>query len=300
MLASELGRLSGAVVPPELQFLYRLIVEARREPKQVWSFSSVIPKLRTDYSFEYLEIDAREIGAAGQVFDNQRERTFPVFFSALMHCYAESKGLPGKDTTIIEHSPVSRRYVNSILEFFPEARFVGIYRDPRAVFASFKKVSWGPRSAGYFATWWKNAILETFAAKAMFPDAVELVSYESVLDNPDETLTHLLDVMGMSKDASFSRENVFSTTDYNRQQHSLVNAPIDSSRSVAWMSELKDSEVAIIEHHCSNAMSLLGYQLSGTGSYSRVRYAWELALEKPRQYYASRAQAVRRAQVTGS
>lgn len=298
LLAARLGQYRGSLVPPELQFIYNLISDPDLASAGRISFAAAISKLERDYSFCNLKMTAEAIKDAQTLFQDADDQDISGFVASVILSYGRSNGIEGDITSVIEHSPVARRHIVHLNRLFKNSLFVGVYRDPRAVFASLKKLPWGPNTAAYFAVWWKNALLETLSAKTRMPEKVRIVSYENLIRNTAVTLDGVAEFLQLSKPTSaHDQGRNLSKTKYNELQHSLVDRPIDSSRIDAWKSELTETEIAIIEHHCGQTMKLLGYELSGNVKYSRVQYYLNIAFEKPLFMVGSRKQRRRRLEI---
>ena len=63
----------------------------------------------------------------------ESDRSYRSFFNLMMCLYAQGKPIKGEKT------PVHIHYVPTILEWFPNAKFIHTFRDPRAIFLSQKK-----------------------------------------------------------------------------------------------------------------------------------------------------------------
>lgn len=295
LLAAQIGQYTGSLVPPELQFLYPLLSHSNLHSAKRVCFAELLRNMEKEYSFHNLGLGQSETKEAKRIFDESEDQSVREFVTALLKVYCIANGLNDRIETAIEHSPVARRHVASIEQHFHGSKYVGIYRDPRAVFASFKKLPWGPNTAAYFALWWKNAILETLATKARYPDNVMITSYEDLLSFSESTLKSVSEFFGLMKlESNTALHTNFSKTSYNESQHALVDKPVSRSRVDAWMRELSDTEVAIIEHHCGSVMEVLGYHKMGVKNYSRISYFTNLFMEKPLYYLGARIQAKRR------
>jgi hypothetical protein len=295
MLATQIGAATGALVPPELQFIYPLLSGSIGSNDDTVEFDYVLREIEDHYSFRILGLQMEALEFARCHFADSKEKGALSFINSVIMAFASQNGLNAPPAAVIEHSPVGRRYVDLLCRHFDQVRFIGILRDPRAVYASLKRLPWGPQTAAYFCIWWKSALLETLHAKAAFSDRVRLVSYEDFIADNEVQTQQAVEFFGLSGlQGQRGASTLLAKTTYNAKQHALVGGGIDKSRLTAWSEILTSSEVATIEYHCREQMRMLGYELSGRGSYSAIRYYLGLAWEKPMYKIGALRQKYRR------
>jgi omega-hydroxy-beta-dihydromenaquinone-9 sulfotransferase len=166
---------------------------------------------------------------------------------------------------------VSKRIANNrriplLLRAFPDARFISLVRDGRAVALSLSKVNWWSDST----VWWyggtprqwetrggdpwelcaRNWVEELRAIRnglAGVPsDQVLSLSYEAFLDAPVETLQHLADFSGLVPSRSWDRS---------------VRSLGFPDRNEAWRTRLDDATVSTITHVQFDELRKHGYAL---------------------------------------
>ncbi|HYN98287.1 MAG TPA: sulfotransferase [Actinomycetota bacterium] len=159
-----------------------------------------------------------------------------------------------------------------IQEIFPEARFIHVVRDGRAVANSFLQTSWwqgfagppawgwGPLPAGYAEEWeesgrsfvllaglhWK--MLEDAAresASAVDPARWMQVRYEDFVGDPRGRLSEMLDVLGLSWDPTFEAQ--------------LEKQTFGRGRTHAYMKDLTPSQVKLLDASLGDHLKRLGY-----------------------------------------
>ena len=69
--------------------------------------------------------------------------SYPAFCATLLQCYAEAQG----KTRAGEKTPAHARYVNTLLEWYPNARVIHLVRDARDVCASLSNMPWSRKAA---------------------------------------------------------------------------------------------------------------------------------------------------------
>lgn len=168
------------------------------------------------------------------------------------------------------------RFIQAAL---PEAKFVHIVRDGRAVANSFLQMPWwggyagpnewpwGPLPDAYEREWqssnrsfvvlaginWKLLIdAHEQAEAAVAPDSWLNVRYEDFLDAPRETLLQLLDFMALEHNSEFER--------------GLARHEIRVGRKRAFEQDLDGDDVRRLESSLADHLSRWGYSSSASGS----------------------------------
>lgn len=143
------------------------------------------------------------------------DRTERGIFQTLMQVYAvKTKGRLTDDLILGEKTPTHFNYIPQLLTWFPEARIIHTFRDPRAILASElkkmrKKGKEGPKRLVRWAPGW---ILEPFEAPAelihttrswlaaarwhayceeRFPENYSLVRFEDLITEPEREIRRL-------------------------------------------------------------------------------------------------------------
>ena len=160
----------------------------------------------------------------------------------------------------------NNRRIPLLLQAFPQARFISLVRDGRAVALSLSKVNWWPDSY----VWWygdtpsrwavegkdpwllcaRNWVEELHAVEeglaTVPPQQVFELSYESFLDAPVDTLQGLADFAGLAPSRSWDRS---------------VRSLGFPDRNEAWRIRLDDEAVRTITHAQSSELRKHGYAL---------------------------------------
>jgi hypothetical protein len=160
----------------------------------------------------------------------------------------------------------NNRRIPLLLRAFPDARFISLVRDGRAVALSLSKVDWWAESI----VWWYGDTPERWAAEGRDPwamcarnwveelravqdglagvprDQVLALSYESFLDAPVPTLQRLADFAGLAPSRSWDRS---------------VGSLGFPDRNEAWRTRLDDEVVDSITQIQSDELRKHGYAL---------------------------------------
>jgi hypothetical protein len=145
-----------------------------------------------------------------------------------------------------DKTPQNFYHFELLEEFFPSARFVFLFRDPRNILSSFKYATGeGHDSRRYhpvaYALYWRSAVRYYIRLKKK-PN-VEMVRYEDILDSPKKVSDRLSDFLHTSL-----RNIDISTLGHN------------SSFKKGGRRKITGLEEYLCGKLCSSEMSLLGYE----------------------------------------
>lgn len=182
----------------------------------------------------------------------------------------------------IDHTPINLEDFRLLQQVFPNARFVNLVRDGRAVFASVRGLEWGPQNPIHGAWWWAARSAPGLAASLQHPDCCMTVRYEDLANGDLQVWTKLLrfitgDHANNVVEADLHSTSGFDLPDYTRHQHRLVGQAPSGSRVNGWRTTLSPRDIEIFES--TNAAALLE-----TLGYDRVH---------PFPKHASRSEMIR-------
>ena len=142
-LASLLGAAKDVVVTPESQFKTQLVKED--EPLDVETYKD---KVLGNFRFLVwnIKVDRSEL----DTIDNYHD-----FIQFLVHRYAEKEG-KAESKFWIDHSPGNILQSRKLAPHFPNAKFIYLVRDGRAVANSMIPLDWGPNTIYQAAIQWRN------------------------------------------------------------------------------------------------------------------------------------------------
>lgn len=172
------------------------------------------------------------------------------------------------------------RYVLSIpplAELFPEAVFVHIVRDGRAVALSLRDVEWGPTSIGDCARFWKKRVVAwRSAARSLGPGRCLEVRYEELVTNPEETARQVcrfieLDWRPEVLDYVKGAQDVIDSSPVPHRHQGLLRPPRAGFRD--YTREMRPRDIALFERSAGDALQQFGYELTGDQLPTRARLA---------------------------
>ena len=253
-LGSLLGSHSEAVATPEAQFVthvYRDVVT----PDGAVDLSDAFTKIGDHFRFKLwgLETSLPALGVYGV-------RSYADLVLALVSEYAQTAGRPGARLWV-DHTPGNLRTAALLRELFPEARFVHIVRDGRAVVASVRALDWGTHSARALTRDWVLRVGYGLAAESyLTPGRCLRVRYEDLLTAPEATLRRVCDFAGLTFEPAMLGGGGFAVPAYTQQQHRLVGAPPDAGRINGWVKTLSPRDVETCEFVSGDMLTYLGYE----------------------------------------
>lgn len=261
-LASKLNNCADICIGIEADFIDGWITPGFQIASQE-QMEAYFDKLYENYKFCQWKID--RIQLTNQVI----QHGFPICFSRLL---AEALSLYFNDSVckiIIHKCGHYYRAVESIRQEMPEAKFIFIDRDPRAIFSSMKK-SLDSRTSkpmledvlhftfGYIDT-------QKRIKQHMNDPFFHVVRYEHLLRNEDEEIDDICDFLGVQREKKKSRESYFDSIPTS-QKHLHKNISIgnpDINRMDGWKTELDAADITVLETALKGNIIENGYKLSG-------------------------------------
>ncbi|MDQ3493097.1 MAG: sulfotransferase [Chloroflexota bacterium] len=152
------------------------------------------------------------------------DRTDRGIFTAVMRTYADVTG----KSLIGEKTPAHLGYVETLLEWYPDARVIHMIRDPRAIYVSelrrrtdravtvpYRQLVRIPFLFRIFvlnqvALTWAGALRRHRELERRFPDRYRLVRFEDLVTDPRATLQELVRFLGLGWDDALLDQKVVS------------------------------------------------------------------------------------------
>ena len=269
LLAGMLANHPRHCAPQELLFKQELWYMADAEG--MLSPSRVIPALRRHLHFRIM----MEAVPDAQWQQLPERMHWKALLEWLVQRYAQAAY--GKDvcTVWIDHSVSNLEQIHFLTQHFPQARFVHIVRDGRAVAASFKRINWwGPTTVPVAAGWWKEAIFKGIFAEVAFPDRVLRVRYEDLLEHPEEELQHICQWAHLEYHPAMLEGKGVAIHPIFRDQHRYVGAGIRQDRKDRWKKELSAREIEIFEALTAELLQFFHYPLVHDKPVAPSRREW--------------------------
>ena len=211
------------------------------------------------------------VGVAAQV---DRE-TFAALTGAYAAALVEHMASDAEDADVLlEKSPEHVFVVDWIRELHPDARFVHIIRDPRAVAASLMAAAktwgshWAPESAAEAAAMWCTWVRAGRRVETM-GDTARTLRYEALHERGPEELLALFAWLGLEADDALCKEIVEQSA-FERMQRAEGSTSMTprlppgeffrKGEAEGWRDELQAEDVADVERVAWDLMRDLGYE----------------------------------------
>ncbi len=161
----------------------------------------------------------------------------------------------------VEHSPHNLRYIASLSKAYPDAVFVHVVRDGRAVYSSARNTNFGPLGPVDAANRWLRQVSWGLAAEAL-TNRVIRVRYEDVVGGDGTELDQIINAIGAE-----DRSTLINVGSLTSRQHSLVASPPDPNRVNAWQESLPKRSIQTFEALAGPTLEMLGYPLMSSATH---------------------------------
>jgi hypothetical protein len=185
------------------------------------------------------------------------EKSYAAIFRLILQQFASIKNA----RIIGEKTPNHLLYMPILEKFFPDARFIHIIRDPRAVVNSWRNVPWSNGNVGNDAEVWRR-YMKTARLSLPSKSPILTLRYEQLILNPEMSLASVCDFLGLPFDRSMlSYHSILSqTVNTEREPWKTQATQSISQKSLdLWQKKLSPSMVAEIEAVVWSEMKLLKY-----------------------------------------
>lgn len=255
MLGSMLGAHPAYVAVPESQF--KTAVLAAADPSGTVDVARAVEQIRADGRFRRLW---------GLDIAGLEERLGPraparTVIEGVVRAWGAANGKLEPEVWI-DQSPSNVRFARTLADAFPDARFVHLVRDGRAVAASILKMDWGPTTPAAAARFWLVNLAFGLALESAhgLAEVTTRAHYERVVAEPEAALRELCAFLELAYEPAMSERGGLLPSSYTASIHAHVGGPPRPDRIEAWREELSPRDVEIFESVARDALSLLGYQ----------------------------------------
>ncbi|QDT98569.1 sulfotransferase family protein [Gimesia aquarii] len=246
MLQMALNRHSAIVIPPETAY-FTLVTRSKRGQTLHWK------RINKDLRIN-VNPPERRIHPGVEAAH---------WFHELRDAYLKS--LDRKSETYFgEKSPEHLRRYRRIIQTFPEAKFILIYRDGRDVALSLTKVPWMPRDLMIGFELWRHYCQLHNKMVAELGERVFVVKYEEFVEHPVEQSKKMLSFLGVPFEEAvpLGTGNVEGIPEFEMSYKQNALAPIFSDSIGRWNKELSPHQVELLERFGHRELQDLGYSIS--------------------------------------
>jgi hypothetical protein len=243
-------------IAPETHFIRRFWLkrDAYGDLAAPDTFERLVDDVIQMPEFADMQLDAAEFRREAA----RIERSIPAVFDLLLGSFGRRRGA----RIVGEKTPNHLLYMPALEEFFPDARFIHIIRDPRAVVNSWRTVPWSTGSiAGDTAVW--TRYMQTAWRQPPAAGHLHVMRYEALATEPERELRAVCDFLAIPFEPAMLsfHERESRTVDFDREPWKKNAAgPIQTRARDEWRNALAPEQVAEIERTAWGEMVRLGYQ----------------------------------------
>lgn len=278
LLGAMIGAHSTCICSPESHFkidVMRALARKMTEPKP----TALVSLIQRHWRFKIWELELEPLSAL-----SNNNASFDQILHWIVAQYAQQQGKPNAQIWV-DHTPENISYTQSLLDIFPQARFIHLVRDGRAVAASILPLDWGPNSIIKASRWWMRMTSFGLAAeKTLGSEFVLRVKYEDLVLKPETTMQTVSQFMGIDYEPAMLQATGFNPPSYTTRQHKLVGGKPDASVVNRWEQKLTARQIEIFEHQTRDFLTYLGYPLR-YGLKAKAPSFAEVQMEKARELY---------------
>lgn len=257
MLGDMLGSCRWNIVTPESQFIHEFVIQMRlgsfssREAAAAW--------LKQNFRFLTWDLALAQGQLADLIDIDDARTTMENLLGFYQRQYHPHK--PGADVWV-DHTPDNFKYHPMLRSLFPEARFIHIVRDGRAVCASIKKLNWGPNNAYMASRHWADRLMQALTVELAEPETCLRVYYEDLVSEPDRILSEICDFIDVPFEKNMIGGGGLVLPGFTREQHVLVGRAPEREKAHHWKkvmsgNELRDFESYPLSH---TLLARMGYE----------------------------------------
>jgi LPS sulfotransferase NodH len=277
LLQSMLNTHSKITIPPETHFFHSLSAllqwNKRLEPAE---FRSRL----IDFWYRH-KTRLRDLGLDQQQIRKQAEQlelSEPIdLFSLQLTAYRMQRG----KEVVGEKTPRHIRHIDQILSYFPQAKIISLFRDPRATANSEINAQFGSPSVMITTQRWREYVELHHQYQQRLPEDIYMMTrYRDLIDDPAGTLEHIINHLGYEFEEEMlqyyrrdQEEQGFAPGEMDWKNETLE--PLKTNKNESWKTELSDWQVAIVEETAGSWLPYMGYdaQMDKMNVWKRILYS---------------------------
>jgi len=258
LLASMLGSHPNYVTTPECQFKVKLAHFLDwSQPIDQDQMKSAIQFI--DHHFRFLIWDTAI--NENNYFENTDEYSLRSLIEHTVKQYSWQQLNKINPLVWFDHDPYNLKHRKTILEHFPDARFIHIVRDGRAVAASVMPLDWGPNTIYHAAHFYKKSLKHGLEAeKELSKHQIMRVKYENLVENPSKELEAICNWLDIEFSSDMVEAEGFKPPKYTTKQHKAVNQKPDATKTMSWKQKFNKGQIKVFESIAGELLEELGYE----------------------------------------
>ena len=202
-----------------------------------------------------------EAGLDAEAFRAQA-RAEPATYAALLQLLFRQYAEDAKVRVVGEKTPNHVLHMPRLQAMVPEARFIHVVRDPRAVVNSWRSVPWSSGRLWRDAEVWRDYVQAARQDADQLEGALHTLYYEQLVRAPEAVLRavcRFLEMPYRDKMLAFHEEAPDTVNVEREPWKEAATRPIDPAAADRWQQELSARMVALIEAKAWPEMERWGY-----------------------------------------
>lgn len=261
MLRLMLNQLPDIAAPHPPHILHRMmpVMHAYGDLKRERNFMTLVDDVcrlveLNPVPWEGVTLDRKTVAA------ECREHSLVAVFGAVYQALADSRGA----TTWLCKSMQNTLFLPQIEEYFPDAKYIYLYRDGRDVAVSFRKAVVGEKHFYHIAKEWAETQRLALKHRNIVPaERFISVSYEELTGHPEPAMQRLCAFLDAPYDRSmlefYSSDEAKRAADSSTLWSNVVK-PIIANNTRKFIREASKEDVAIFESVAGDVLDALGYE----------------------------------------
>jgi len=256
LLGAMLGTHSRSICSPESHFKIELLRPLRGKTDEI-ALTAVANRMIKHWRFTLWDVSL-DTALIDQEADGN---SYADLLNWLISQYAANEKKSEADIWV-DHTPENVSYADSLISLFPDAKFIHIVRDGRAVAASAIPLDWGPNTIIKAARWWLRMVSFGLAAETLLPsNQIFRIRYEDLITNTDACLQEICHFLEIEYEPEMVQATGFRPPLYTTSQHKSVGQYPNRRSLDRWKTTLSAREIELFEHQTRNFLTYLGYPM---------------------------------------
>lgn len=252
LLGALIGTHSDCICTPESQFKTRVLRKKNIIKGNNIDLKSAFHEILKDWRFKIWGLKINTYPSTVEIYAELIEY--------IIIQYASKKGKYNPKVWV-DHTPSNIKNAMNLLRLFPDAKFLHIVRDGRAVSASIMPLDWGTNTIYKSALSWKKRVTNYIKLEdELGSQYIKRIKFEDLVQSPEKTLKDICNFINIDYQGKMVEGTGFQTPIYTKKQHSLVGRRPDISEISAWKNLLTQRQIEIFESIAHDLLLSLGYE----------------------------------------
>lgn len=162
--------------------------------------------------------------------------------------------------------------LQKILDVYPNAMIVHVFRDGRDVYLSYKKVHeygfrWGPSGVFRTGLYWVDGLRRVESIRRVLPHQLYELQYEALVSDSESEMQRVCSFLGINYDVSLisgddqDRNKNIITNEHRLTVHKKIFKPIDRKNIYKYKREMTATQLFLFELAAAPYLRKYGYEL---------------------------------------